>query len=149
MSHKVSEFFSLFCLLIVLIRLYLYLPGFVYHLFVAFGTSNAFSVGLYKQQGFPDSSVGKESTCNAGDPGSIPGLRRSTGEVIGYPLQYSWASNGQCRRPGWIPGLGRSSGEGKGYPLQYSGLENSMDCIVHGVTKSQTPLNNFHLLTSL
>ena len=35
------------------------------------------------------------------------------------------------------PGLGRSPGEGKGYPLQYSGLENSMDCIVHGVTKSQ------------
>ena len=39
---------------------------------------------------------------------------------------------------GSIPGLGRSSGEGKGYPLQYSGLENSMDCIVHGVTKSWT-----------
>ena len=113
-----SEFFSLFCLLIVLIHLYLYLPGFVYHLLVAFGTSNAFSVGLYKQQGVPDSSVGKESTCNAGDPGSIPGL-------------------------------GRSSGEGKGYPLQYSGLENSMDCIVHGVTKSGTPLSDFHLLTSL
>ena len=37
-----------------------------------------------------------------------------------------------------IPGLGRSPGEGKGYPLQYSGLENSMDYIVHGVTKSQT-----------
>ena len=37
-----------------------------------------------------------------------------------------------------IPGLGRSLGEQKGYPLQYSGLENSMDCIVHGVTKSQT-----------
>ena len=41
---------------------------------------------------FPDSSVGKESTCNAGEPGSIPGLERSTGEGIGYPLQYSWAS---------------------------------------------------------
>ena len=39
---------------------------------------------------------------------------------------------------GLIPGLGRSPGERKGYPLQYSGLENSMDCIVHGVTKSQT-----------
>ena len=52
-------------------------------------------------------SVGKESACNAGDPGSIPGL-------------------------------GRSPGEGKGYLLQYSGLENSMDFIVHGVTKSQT-----------
>ena len=39
---------------------------------------------------------------------------------------------------GSIPRLGRSPGEGKGYPLQYSGLENSTDCIVHGVTKSQT-----------
>ena len=36
-----------------------------------------------------------------------------------------------------IPGLGRSPGEGNSYPLQYSGLENSRDCIVHGVTKSQ------------
>ena len=43
-------------------------------------------------QGFPDSSVGKESACTAGDPGSIPGSGRSTGEGIGYPLQYSWAS---------------------------------------------------------
>ena len=40
----------------------------------------------------PSSSAGKESTCNAGDPGSIPGSGRSTGEGIGYPLQYSWAS---------------------------------------------------------
>ena len=39
---------------------------------------------------------------------------------------------------GLIPGLGRSPGEGNSYPLQYSGLENSMDCIVHGVTKSRT-----------
>ena len=42
--------------------------------------------------GFPDSSVGKESAYNAGDPDSIPGLGRSPGEGIGYPLQYSWAS---------------------------------------------------------
>ena len=41
---------------------------------------------------FPYSSVGKESIYNAGDPGSIPGLGRSVGEGIGYPLQYSWAS---------------------------------------------------------
>ena len=40
--------------------------------------------------------------------------------------------------PDSIPGLGRSPGEGKGYPLQYSGLDNSMDYIVHGVTRSQT-----------
>ena len=43
-------------------------------------------------QGFPDSSVGQESACNAGDPGSIPGSGRSAGEGIGYPLQHSWAS---------------------------------------------------------
>ena len=42
--------------------------------------------------GFPDSSAGKESACNAGDPGSIPGSGRSAGEGIGYPLQYSQAS---------------------------------------------------------
>ena len=46
---------------------------------------------------------------------------------------------------GSIPELGRSPGEGKGYPVQYSGLENSMDCMVPGVAKSQTQLNNFHL----
>ena len=39
-----------------------------------------------------DNSVGKESTCNAGDPSSIPGLERSAGEGISYPLQYSWSS---------------------------------------------------------
>ena len=54
--------------------------------------------------GFPCGSAGKESACNAGDLGSIPGL-------------------------------GRSSGEGKGHPLQYSGLEDSMDCVVHGVSE--------------
>ena len=57
----------------------------------------------------------KESACNVGDLGLIPGL--------GTP------------------------GEGKGYPLQYSGLENSMDCIVHGVTKSRTRLSDFHFIT--
>ena len=63
--------------------------------------------------GPPHSSVGKESACKAGDPGSI--------------LE-----------------LGRSLGEGNGYPLQYSDLENSMDCIVHGVAKSWTRLSDFH-----
>ena len=43
-------------------------------------------------RGFPDSSASKESTCNAGDPSSIPGSGRSPGEGIGYPCQYSWAS---------------------------------------------------------
>ena len=57
--------------------------------------------------GFPGGSDSKESACNVGDLGSIPGLARSPGE-------------------------------GMGYALHYSGLENFMDCIVHGVTQSQT-----------
>ena len=90
-------------------------------------------------------------------PDLFPGSGRSTGEGIGYPLQYSWASlvaqlvkNLPAIRGhlGSIPGLGKSPGEGKGYPLQYSRLENSMDCIVHGVIKSQTWLRDFHF-TSL
>ena len=59
------------------------------------------------------SSVGKESACNAGDPGSIPGLGRPAGEGIGYPLQYSWASpvaqlvkNLPAMRETWVPSLG-------------------------------------------
>ena len=48
---------------------------------------------------------------------------------------------------GSIPRLGRSPGGGKGYPLQHSGLENSVDCIVHGVSKSWTRLSDFHSLT--
>ena len=63
-------------------------------------------VAGFPSEGFPMGSDGKESVCNVGDLGSIPGL-------------------------------GRSPGEGEGYPLQYSGLENSMDCIVHGVPKNQ------------
>ena len=55
--------------------------------------------------------------------------------------EFAW----NARYPGLIPGSGRSSGEGKGYPLHYSGLENSMDCRVHGVAKSQTQLSDFHL----
>ena len=91
--------------------------------------------------GFPISSVGKESTCNAGDLGSIPASGRSPEEEIGYPLQYSWASlvAQLVKNPpaivgdlGLIPGLGRCPGEGKGYPCQYSALENFMDCMVQG-----------------
>jgi len=61
----------------------------------------------------PESSVGKESTCNAGDPRLIPGLGRSTGEGIGYPLQYSWVSlvarlvnNPPAMRETWVRSLG-------------------------------------------
>ena len=60
-----------------------------------------------------DSSVGEESTCNAGDPDSIPGSGRCAGEGIGYPLQYSWASlvaqlvkNPPTMRETWVPSLG-------------------------------------------
>ena len=110
---------------------------------------------------FLHSSVGKESICNAGDPSSIPGSRRSTGEGISYPLQYSRASlvtqlvkNPPAMQEIWVLSLGweDSPGEGKGYPLQYPGLENSMDCIVHGMAKSQTRLSDLHFplgLTSL
>ena len=52
-------------------------------------------------------------------------------------------SSYNARDMGPIPGLGRCPGEGKGYPLQYSGLENSMDCIVHGVAKSWIQLIDF------
>ena len=62
---------------------------------------------------FPDGSDGKESTCNAGDPSSIPGLGKSAGEGIGYPLQYSWASlvaqlvkNLPAMRETWVQYLG-------------------------------------------
>ena len=64
-------------------------------------------------RGFPGSSTGKESTCNAGDPGSIPGSRRSPGEGIGYTRQYSWASlvaqlvkNLPARWETWVRSLG-------------------------------------------
>ena len=61
--------------------------------------------------------------------------------ILGLPLWLSWCKAGDL---GSIPGLGRSPGEGISYPLQYSGLENSMDCTVHGVTKSRTRLSDFH-----
>ena len=50
-----------------------------------------FSLQQHYLEGILDSSIRKEFACNAGDPGSIPGSRRSAGEGIGYPLQYSWA----------------------------------------------------------
>ena len=48
-------------------------------------------MGMLSPQ-FPGSSVGKESACNVGEPGSIPGLGRPPGEGTGYPLQYSWVT---------------------------------------------------------
>ena len=82
---------------------------------------------LYLLQGFPGSSVSKESAYNAGNPGSIPGSGRSTGEGIGLPtlvfLGFPCGSAGKestCNAGdlGSIPGLGRSPGEGNVYPLQ-------------------------------
>ena len=70
-------------------------------------TLHSYFLSHFLTLGFPCGSAGKESACNEGDLGLIPGL-------------------------------GGSPGEGKGYPLQCSGLENSKDCIVHGVAKSQT-----------
>ena len=102
---------------------------------------------------FLGSSAGKESSCNAGDSGSIPGLGRSTGEGIGYPLQYSWAflvaqpvKNPPVMRETWVRSLGWEDPleKAKATPLQYSALENSMDCIVREATKSQTRLSHFH-----
>ena len=75
--------------------------------------------------GLPDSSVGRESACNAGDTGSISGLGRSAGEGISYPLQYSWSSLVAqlvkilfAMRETCVRSL-----EVKGYSFQYSGLE--------------------------
>ena len=86
------------------------------------------------------------------EPSAIPESGKSAGEGIGYPLQYSWTSlvaqlvkNLSAMWETWVRSLGWEDPlERKGYPLQYSGLENSMDCIVHGVAKSQTRLSNFH-----
>ena len=66
------------------------LLGFVVFFFFLWG--RLFLHRVIPLMGFPDSSVGKESACNEGDPGSIPGSVRSAGEGIGYPLQYSWSS---------------------------------------------------------
>ena len=97
----------------------------------------SFSLLVISSQSCPDSSVGKESACNAGGPGSIPGSGRSPEEGIGYPLQYFGASlraqmvkNPPAIEPagdlGSIPSLGRSPGGGHDNPLQYSCLENPL-----------------------
>ena len=72
-----------------------------------------YQITLCLKWGFPHSSAGKESACNAGDPDSIPESRRSAGEGIGYPLQYSWASlvvqlvkNQPAMQETWVRSLG-------------------------------------------
>ena len=93
------------------------------------------------KKGFPHSSVGKESTCNAGDPVLTPGSGRSAEEGIGYPLQYSWASlvaqlvkNPPAMWETWVQSLGWHS----------SILAWRIPWTVHGVAKSQTRQSNFH-----
>ena len=107
-------------------------------------------------KGLPGGSAGKESACDAGDPSSIPGLGRTPGEGIGYPLQYSRASlaaqtakNLLAMQDTWVRSLGWDN------PLEESMTTHSsilawrilMDrgawrATVHGVTKSQTQLSN-------
>ena len=67
-------------------------------------------------------------------------------ESLGFPGG-SAGKESACNVRNLGQSLGRSPGEGNRYQLQYSGLENSMDCIVHGVPKSQTRLSDFHVLT--
>ena len=119
------------------------------------GIKSFYALGLH-DLGFPHSSVGKESACNAGDLGSIPESGRSAGEGIGYPLQYSWASlvaqlvkNPPAMWETWVCSLGWEDPLKKGKATNSSILacRIPMDCIVHGVAKSRTQLSNFHFLT--
>ena len=98
--------------------------------------------------GFPDSSVVKESTCNARDPNSIPESERSTGEGIGYPLQYSWASlvaqlvkYPPAVQETWVQSLGWEDLLKKGKATHSSILAWRIPWT--GVTKSRTQLSNF------
>ena len=115
------------------------------HCLIFIALSNFSSVCSFVLAGIP-SQFGAflMSACNAGDLGSIPGLGRSLGEWIGYPLQHSWTSDGKntCPQCG-IPGVGRSPGGGHGNPLQYSCLETPHGqepggATVHEVAKHRT-----------
>ena len=102
--------------------------------------------------GFPGSSAGKESSCNAGDPSSIPGSGRSSGELMGYPLLYSWASpvaqmvkNLPAMWETWGQSLGWEDPleEGMATPSSILAWRIPMDrgawrATVHGVAKNQT-----------
>ena len=104
--------------------------------------------------GFPHSSVGKESACNAWDPSSVPGLGGSSGEGIGYPLQYSWFSlvaqlvnNLPAMRETWVWSLGSEDSLEKGIPVFWPGE-------LHGlysprVLRDRTCLRNFHFSLSI
>ena len=110
------------------------------------------SIPFGNNHGFPHSSVGKESACNAGDPGLISGSGRSPGEGIGYPLQYSWASlvaqlvkNSPAMRQTWVRSVGWEDPLEKGMAMHSSILawRIPMDrgawwATVHGVAESDT-----------
>ena len=105
-----------------------------------------YGVPRAQRVGFPDSSVGKESACNAGNPGSIPGLGRSTGEGIGYPLQSSWASlvaqlvkNLPAVWETWVRSLGWEN------PLE-KGKATHSSILAWRIPKSQTWLSDFYFL---
>ena len=106
--------------------------------------------------GFPGSSAGKESACNAGDPSSIPGWERSPGERIGYPLENSWASlvaqmvkNPSAIWETWVQSLGWEDSLKEGM-VTHSGFlawripmdRGARRATVCGVTKSWTRLSN-------
>ena len=107
--------------------------------------------------GFPDGSVGKESACNSGDPGSIPGLGRSAGERIGYLLQYSWASlvaqlvkNPPAMRETWVRPLGWEDPVKKGKATHSSILAWRIPRnVVCGVAESNRSERNLHLFRPL
>ena len=102
---------------------------------------------------FPDSSVGEESTYDAGDPGWISGSGRSLGEGIGYPLQYPWSSlvaqlvkDQPAMRETWVRFLGWEDPLEKGKDIHSSILAWRIPWTgeVHMVPKSWTPLSDFH-----
>ena len=111
----------------------------------------AFAVVWLYLVSFSDSSVGKESTCNAGDPSSIPGSGRSAGEGIGYLLQYSWAflalqliKNLSAMWETWVRSLGWEDSLEKGKATHSRILAWRIPwTTVHGVTKSWTRLSNW------
>ena len=101
-----------------------------------------------------DSSVGKESFCNAGDSSSNPGLGRAPGEGIGYPLQYTWSSlvaqlvkNPPAIRETWVQSLGWEDLLEKGKATYSCILAWRIPCTVHGITEGQTQLSDFHFQT--
>ena len=110
--------------------------GFAWH-------DNCFRLIIFKKV-FPDSSVGEESTCNAGRPhfNSWIGKIHWKRDRLPTPVFLGFPCSSTSKESAWnagdlssIPGFGRSLGEGKGYQLQNLGLENSTDCIVHGDLK--------------